>query len=137
MYSGNPITGDGKDEVIHSRVQPIGIYKKLIFMANEQTNSEFANWYLGHNHSVYWTHTENERREIYTTKCMPSLTVLGYSSLDARSKNIEVAMKEKDQEIVMLKKDIKDMKDEWHALLSEPEKFITMLQEGRGKDKTN
>ncbi len=67
----------------------------------------------------------------------PALQYVGYSSLDARSKNIEVAMKEKDQEIVMLKKDIKDMKDEWHALLSEPEKFITMLQEGRGKDRTN
>ena len=22
---------------------------------NEQTNSEYANWFLGHNHSVYWS----------------------------------------------------------------------------------
>lgn len=66
---------------------------------------------------------------------MPSLTILDYSSLEARSKNIESAMYEKDQEIIMLKRDMKNMRDEWHALLKEPEKFMTMLQEGRGKSK--
>jgi hypothetical protein len=33
----------------------------------------------------------------------------------------------------MLKKDIKNMRDEWHALLNEPEKFIAMLPEGGEK----
>jgi hypothetical protein len=40
---------------------------------------------------------------------------------------------EKDQEIAMLTKEMKNMRDEWHALLSEPDKFFKMLQDGRGK----
>jgi hypothetical protein len=47
----------------------------------EQTNSEFANWYIGHNYSVYWSRKEQERRNIYATKCMSSLTILDYTSL--------------------------------------------------------
>jgi integrase len=83
---------------------------------NEQTNSEYANWFLGHNHSVYWTHKEPERRSIYATRCMPSLTVLDYSSLDARSKNIEMAMKEKDKAISQLTKQVKDMEEHYKRM---------------------
>lgn len=42
---------------------------------SENVSSDFANWYLGHDHSVYWTHKEPERRNIYQTKCMPFLTI--------------------------------------------------------------
>jgi integrase len=65
---------------------------------NEQTNSEYANWFLGHNHSVYWTHKETERREIYLTKCMPFLTIYQ----ETRDNSIEAALREKDQTIKLL-----------------------------------
>ena len=95
---------------------------------SENVSSDYANWFLGHDHSVYWTWKESERRKIYETKCMPSLIVADYRALDTRSKNIEGAIKEKDQEIALLKKEMRNMRDEWHALLSEPEKFMEMLQ---------
>jgi integrase len=72
---------------------------------NEQTNSEFANWFLGHNHSVYWTHKEQERREIYRTKCMPFLTIYQ----DTRDNTIEDALREKDQTIKLLTNRIADI----------------------------
>ena len=38
--------------------------RRLTFsIINEQTNSEYAHYYLGHSHSVYFTHPEKERRE--------------------------------------------------------------------------
>lgn len=62
---------------------------------NEQVGNEYANWSLGHNHSVYWTHKESERREIYRTNCMPFLTIYQ----DARNNTIETALHEKDKAI--------------------------------------
>jgi hypothetical protein len=67
---------------------------------NEQTNSEYANWFLGHHHSVYWTHKESERRNIYLTKCMPFLTIYQ----ETRDNTIEDTLKEKDKTIAILNK---------------------------------
>ena len=72
---------------------------------NEQTNSEYANWFLGHNHSVYWTHKEQERREIYRTKCMPFLTIYQ----ETRDNTIENALREKDRTIKLLTNRIADI----------------------------
>ncbi len=93
---------------------------------NEQTNSEYANWFLGHNHSVYWTHTEKERREIYLQKCMPSLTILDYTAIDKVQKNIQDELHVKDKQI----QELMQFKQEIQVMLNEPEKFIDMLQEG-------
>jgi hypothetical protein len=65
--------------------------------------SEYANWYLGHDHSEYWTKKEKERRQIYVTKCMPYLTVLDYSLFETRGKNMESKLLEKDKEIDLLR----------------------------------
>ena len=56
-------------------------------------------------------------------------TVLDYTALDTRSKNTESAVKEMKQENIELKKEMQRMRDEWHALLSEPEKFMAMLNQ--------
>jgi integrase len=74
-------------------------------LINEQTNSEYANWFLGHNHSVYWTHKEPERREIYRTKCMPFLTIYQ----ETRDNTIENALREKDITIKLLTNRIADI----------------------------
>jgi integrase len=66
---------------------------------NEQTNSEYANWFLGHNHR------EQERREIYRTKCMPFLTIYQ----ETRDNSIEAALREKDQTIRLLTNRIADI----------------------------
>ena len=75
---------------------------------NENTNSEFANYYLGHHHSVYWTHTEKERRNLYRTKCMPFLTIYQ----DTRDDTIETALKEKNTEIQLLRRQIEIIRND-------------------------
>ncbi|MPZ06625.1 MAG: tyrosine-type recombinase/integrase [Nitrososphaeraceae archaeon] len=107
---------------------------------NENTNSEFANWFLGHNHSVYWTHKEQERREIYRSKCMPFLTIYQ----ETRDNTIETTLKEKDKAIQQLKRadaeknvqiaELMQFKKQMQAMLREPEKLIGMLQEGPAHD---
>jgi integrase len=71
----------------------------------EQTNTDYANWFLGHHHSVYWTHKETERCSIYRTKCMPFLTVYQ----ETRDNSIEAALREKDQTIKLLTNRIADI----------------------------
>jgi integrase len=78
----------------------------------QQTNSEYANYILGHSNSPYWTHTEQERRDIYRTKCMPYLTVLDYSALDTHSKNIETNLLEKDRKIADLAHELAELAHE-------------------------
>jgi hypothetical protein len=65
---------------------------------NEQTGSEFANWFLGHHHSEYWTHKEPELRDIYLKKCMPFLTVYQ----ETRDNSLESAAQEKERTIRLL-----------------------------------
>jgi integrase len=81
-------------------------FRRLAFSTiNEQTNSEYANWFLGHTNSPYWTHKEQERREIYRTKCMPFLTIYQ----ETRDNTIEAALKEKDRSIQLLMKEMQIM----------------------------
>ncbi|MGH9987406.1 MAG: tyrosine-type recombinase/integrase, partial [Nitrososphaeraceae archaeon] len=72
---------------------------------NENTNSEFANYFLGHHHSVYWTHKETERRELYRTKCMPFLTIYQ----ETRDNSLEATLREKDITIKLLTNRITDI----------------------------
>jgi integrase len=80
---------------------------------NEQTNSEYANWFLGHNHSVYWTHKEAERSNIYLTKCMPFLTIYQ----ETRDNTIETALREKDRTIKLLTSRIADIEHDQKIIM--------------------
>lgn len=67
---------DQRKENLRRRKITLHSFRRTAFsIINEQTNSEYANWFLGHNHSVYWTHKEAERRSPYRTRCMPFLTI--------------------------------------------------------------
>jgi hypothetical protein len=92
----------------------------------DQVGSEYANWFLGHNHSVYWTHKEQERLNIYKTKCMPFLTI----HQDARNDTIETALHEKDKAIQQLTKQMAIMEQnqkEMSDLLKHPEKLKALM----------
>jgi len=95
---------------------------------NEQTNTDFANWYLGHNHSVYWTHTEKERREIYSKRCMSSLTVLDYTLLDTQQKNIQAELQVKDKQIEDLRKADSQKEEQIQNMMHKQEQFEQMIQ---------
>jgi integrase len=70
---------------------------------SDQTNTDYSEWFLGHNKSPYYTKKELERREIYATKCMKYLTFLDYTTLEATGKNIESKLSEKEKEIQLLR----------------------------------
>ncbi|MFL6420615.1 MAG: tyrosine-type recombinase/integrase [Nitrososphaeraceae archaeon] len=70
---------------------------------SDQTNTDYSEWFLGHNKSPYYTKKEAERREIYATKCMKYLTFLDYTTLEATGKNIESKLSEKEKEIQLLR----------------------------------
>jgi integrase len=70
---------------------------------SDQTNTDYSEWFLGHNKSPYYTKKEPERREIYATKCMKYLTFLDYTTLEATGKNIEAKLSEKEKEIHLLR----------------------------------
>jgi integrase len=70
---------------------------------SDQTNTDYSEWFLGHNKSPYYTKKESERREIYATKCMKYLTFLDYTTLEATGKNIESKLSEKEKEIQLLR----------------------------------
>jgi hypothetical protein len=71
--------------------------------SSDQTNTDYSEWFLGHNKSPYYTRKEPERREIYASKCMKYLTFLDYSTLEATGKNIEAKLSEKENEIQLLR----------------------------------
>jgi integrase len=70
---------------------------------SDQTNTDYSEWFLGHNKSPYYTRKEPERREIYASKCLKYLTFLDYSTLEATGKNIEAKLSEKEKEIQLLR----------------------------------
>jgi integrase len=70
---------------------------------SDQTNTDYSEWFLGHNKSPYYTKKEPERREIYAIKCMKYLTFLDYTTLESTGKNIEAKLSEKEREIQLLR----------------------------------
>lgn len=72
-------------------------------LISDQTNTDYSEWFLGHNKSPYYTKKELERREIYATKCMKYLTFLDYTTLESTGKSIESKLSEKEKEIQLLR----------------------------------
>lgn len=72
---------------------------------SNQVNTDYSEWYLGHNKSPYYTLKQEERRNIYLQKCMKWLTYLDFSLMQKSSKSIESKLeeKEKEKEIVYLR----------------------------------
>ena len=97
---------DARKENSKRRKFTLHSFRRTCFsIINENTNSEFAHYYLGHSNSPYWTHNEIERHNIYRTKCMPFLTVYQ----ESRDNSIEAALREKDQTIKLLSNRIADI----------------------------
>ena len=70
---------------------------------SDQTNQDYSEWFLGHSKSPYYTKKENERRQLYATKCTKYLTFLDYTTIEVTGKNIEAKLSEKEKEIQLLR----------------------------------
>lgn len=69
---------------------------------SNQVNTDYSEWFLGHNKSPYYTLKQDQRRDIYL-RCMKWLTFLDFSLLQKTSKNIEAKLDEKEKEILYLR----------------------------------
>jgi integrase len=97
---------DARKENSKRRKFTLHSFRRTCFsIINENTNSEFAHYYLGHSNSPYWTHKESERRNIYLTKCMPFLTIYQ----DSRSITLEEALQEERRNNKLLTNRITDI----------------------------
>lgn len=72
-------------------------------LLSNQVNTDYSEWFLGHNKSPYYTLKQEQRRDIYLQKCMKWLTFLDFSLLQATSKNIESKLEVKEKEISYLR----------------------------------
>jgi integrase len=119
---------DARKENSRRRKITLHSFRRTTFsIINEQTNSEFAHYYLGHSNSPYWTHKEQERREIYRTKCMPFLTIYQ----ETRDNTIENVLREKDRTIKLLTNRIADIEHDQKIimdLLHDPEQLKKKLE---------
>jgi integrase len=55
---------------------------------SDQFSSDYAEWFIGHAKSTYWTKKPEAKQEIYANKCMEALTFLDFSGLVTSTKNI-------------------------------------------------
>lgn len=70
----------------------------------QQVNTGYAEFILGHSNTPYHTQKEGKIREIYLTKCMSSLTILDYSALEATGRDIQSRLEQKDAQLLVLQK---------------------------------
>ncbi|SRR6266496_2998302 len=87
-------------------------------VASDQVSSDFSEWLIGQAKSSYYTKKQEEKWQIYKTKCMKYLTFLDYTTLESAGKNIESKLSEKDKEIQLLRQR-DQMKDEALTQLSD------------------
>jgi integrase len=83
---------------------------------SDQVGQDYSEWFLGHSKSPYYTKKEDDRRQIYASKCMKYLTFLDYATLEATGKSIEAKLQEKDREIYSIKEkyehDLREMRED-------------------------
>jgi hypothetical protein len=100
---------DGRKDNSKRRKITLHSFRRFVkTVVSDQAGQDYSEFYLGHDHSPYWSKKEPERRQIYATKCMPYLTFLDYTVLEARGKSIEAKFREKDREL-------HDMKEKYES----------------------
>ncbi len=83
---------------------------------SNQVNTDYSEWFLGHNKSPYYTLKQEQRRDIYLRQCMKWLTFLDFSLLQNTNKNIELKLEEKDSQIAKLTKQVGNLQYDLNSL---------------------
>jgi integrase len=79
-------------------------FRRFVYtMISDQVGKNYAEHWLGHATSEYHVKKEDQKRELYFTKCMKYLTFLDFEQLETTGKNIELKLEEKDRELAYLR----------------------------------
>jgi hypothetical protein len=64
-----------------------------VFIKSTISESDYSEWFIGHNGSTYYRKTEKEKAEIFR-KIEPYLTFLDYSELEAGGADVDTKLQE-------------------------------------------
>ena len=79
-------------------------FRRFVYTTiSDQLGKNYAENWLGHATSEYHVKKEDQKRELYATKCMKYLTFLDFEQLESTGKNIELRLEEKDRELAYLR----------------------------------
>ena len=79
-------------------------FRRFVYTTiSDQVGKNYAEHWLGHATSEYHVKKEDQKRDLYFTKCMKYLTFLDFEQLETTGKNIELKLEEKDREIAYLR----------------------------------
>jgi integrase len=131
-----------EDGVYHRRKITFHSLRRMVktIIAN-QTNSDFSEHVLGHSGSTYYRNKREEQRRMYKENCMKYLTFLDFPTVEATGANYEAKLREKDQEIEVLKQRGKNSEDRMTNLEQKVEHLMNELMKannyaaGKGKGK--
>jgi len=96
-----------KDEGVYKRrkitFHSFRRFVKTTLSGSNDAGYDYSEWFLGHStRSTYFQMKEEKRREIYA-KCMKYFTYLDYSLLEAKGKDVDSRLEEKEIEIQQLR----------------------------------
>ena len=78
-------------------------FRRFVYTTiSDQLGKNYAESWLGHATSEYHVKKEDQKRDLYFTKCMKYLTFLDFEQLETTGKNIELKLEEKDRELAYL-----------------------------------
>ncbi len=116
----------------NSRVHTITLRSFRRFVQStisDTAGKDYAEWFLGHKKSPYYTKKETELRDIYSTKCVKYLTFLDYSLLEASGKSIDAELQVKDKQIQSLASRVESQDKEMQALKEQLEEIRYSYQD--------
>jgi integrase len=93
-----------------------------------QTNSDFSEFMLGHEHSTYWSIPDKEIKRLYLN-CEKYLSFLDYAGLEATGRSIEKKLEEKDREIEKIKSEYSKYSKEIEKIREKQEKLDRLYEE--------
>jgi integrase len=110
-------------------------FRRFVYSTISGYDPPYAEWFLGHNKSPYWTVKEEKRKETYV-KCMKALTFLDFSGIETITKNIETQVQvltesktKQEEEIWNLRKIDTEREDILQSLV----KAVEKLKADKGK----
>ena len=115
---------DERKEGMLRRKVTLHSFRRFVYTTiSDQVGKNYAEDWLGHVTSEYHVKKQNQKRDLYFTKCEKFLTFLDFEQLETTEKNIEAKLEEKDREIAYLREIGRQHKEEMKEVNDRLAKF--------------
>ena len=124
---------DERKDGMKRRKVTLHSFRRFVYTTiSDQLGKNYAEHWLGHATSEYHVKKEDQKRDLYFTKCMKYLTFLDFEQLETTGKNIEAKLEEKDREIAYLRQRDTTKEDAISQLSDQLLKLTKEVQELKG-----